>query len=158
MSDRRNKEDLHTQEDDPYASVAQESSNVLQDSKTESARSRKWKQFKQKLEMAKSGMYQGFLMGAMVGGGFGLVFGLYNAIVYKQFIMIPLATITSAGSFGFFMACGSLIRSQPYKYNPYDLYNMENPPAVDMVVYNTETNKIEGNFALWKLKYMAQSC
>ena len=112
MSDRR-KEDIESQDDDPYASIAENEKNVMEVDKKESARSRKWRQFKQKFEMAKGHMKQSFIMGAMVGGGFGFILGLYNAVTYKSWIILPLLTITSSGSFGFFLMCGSLIRMDP---------------------------------------------
>lgn len=147
MSDRRRKEDTNLQEDDPYAQVAQESTNVLETNQKESARMKKWRQFKQKFEMAKGTMYQSFLMGAMVGGGFGLIIGVWSAISYKSFLIIPISTITSAASFGFFLACGSLIRMHPYAgLNP----------QLNMVTYNYDTKKIEEDVAVWKLKYLSR--
>jgi hypothetical protein len=144
MSDRKKKEEVNISDDDPYASVAAEKDVSVDSTSKESARSRKWNQFWQKLEMAKAGMYQSFLMGSMVGGGFGLVFGLYNAITYKSFLVLPIAVITSGASFGFFMACGSLIRTSPMNYG-----NL-NP---NLMTYNPLTNRVE-EVPLWKMKYM----
>lgn len=144
MSDRKKKEDLNVSDDDPYASVATDKDLSIETTKKESARSRKWNQFMQRFEMAKAGMYQSFLMGAMVGGGFGLVFGLWNAITYKSFLVLPIAVITSGASFGFFMACGSLIRTHP-------LNNLNGNP--NLLTYNSLTNRIE-EVPLWKMKYM----
>jgi hypothetical protein len=147
MSDRRRKEDTNLSEDDPYAQVAKESSNVLESDAKESSRMKKWRQFKQKLEMTKGTMYQSFLMGAMVGGGFGLVIGIWSAISYRSFLIIPISTITSAASFGFFLACGSLIRSHPYS-----ALN----PQLNMITYNYNTEQIEQDVAIWKLKYLSR--
>ena len=147
MSDRRRREESNLAEDDPYSQIAQESSNVLESGKKESARMRKWNQFKQKFQMAKGTMYQSFLMGAMVGGGFGLVIGVWSAITYKSFLIIPISTITSAASFGFFLACGSLIRMQPYA---------SLTPELNMITYNSDTKQIEQDIALWKLKYLSR--
>lgn len=58
-------------------------------------------------------MKASFIMGSMVGGGFGACIGLYNAFKYRSWIMFPIITISSAGSFGFFLMCGSLIRMAP---------------------------------------------
>lgn len=53
-------------------------------------------------------------MGSLVGGGFGLVTGLWAAISYKKLSMIPISVIVSGGSFGFIMACGSMIRNDEF--------------------------------------------
>ena len=54
-------------------------------------------------------------MGSLVGGGFGLVMGLYTAITTKSLLAIPLSTIISGASFGFILACGSLVRNDELK-------------------------------------------
>lgn len=142
------KEDIENNDDDPYASIAETEKNTMEVSQKETARTRKWKQFKQKLQMAKGTMYQSFIMGAMVGGGFGFVLGFYNAITYKQWIVLPLITITSAGSFGFFLMCGSLIRMAPEEQ--LRLYNANYMRA------NLETKVIEEEIPFWRMKYIGR--
>jgi hypothetical protein len=55
---------------------------------------------------------QGFKMGFIVGGIFGGVMGTYYAIVYRQFMYIPMSALGSGGSFGFFMGIGMIMRSE----------------------------------------------
>jgi len=50
-------------------------------------------------------------MGFLVGSGFGLVSGIWVAWTYGKVSMIPISMLVSGGSFGFIMACGSVIRS-----------------------------------------------
>eukprot|EP01017_Pseudomicrothorax_dubius_P040060 TRINITY_DN6221_c0_g5_i3.p1 TRINITY_DN6221_c0_g5~~TRINITY_DN6221_c0_g5_i3.p1 ORF type:complete len:158 (-),score=28.86 TRINITY_DN6221_c0_g5_i3:107-580(-) len=107
---------------DPYAEfLDSKKENKLEPQKAESARARKLNLLKSKFHEMKGSAYQGFIMGSMIGGGFGLVFGLYNAVVYRSFLIIPVATLTSAASFGFFLACGSLIRGNDVGPAPSEL-------------------------------------
>ena len=55
---------------------------------------------------------QGFKMGAIVGGIFGGLTGLYYAITTRSFMYIPMFALTSGGSFGFFMGVGMVMRSE----------------------------------------------
>jgi Reactive mitochondrial oxygen species modulator 1 len=55
---------------------------------------------------------QGFKMGAVVGGIFGGLTGLYYAIQTRSFMYIPMIALTSGGSFGFFMGVGMIMRSE----------------------------------------------
>jgi hypothetical protein len=54
----------------------------------------------------------GFMMGFMVGGLFGLVIGVYSAYKTKRLIAIPMSLLVSGVSFGFILGCGSVIRNQ----------------------------------------------
>lgn len=54
---------------------------------------------------------KGFQMGALVGGGVGLMVGTYSAIQMRSFMYIPLSMIGSAVPFGCFMGLGLAIRS-----------------------------------------------
>ena len=54
----------------------------------------------------------GFMMGSMVGGGFGAVMGCYQAYVNRTLLLIPLTMIASGGSFGFFMGLGMTFRGE----------------------------------------------
>ncbi len=56
--------------------------------------------------------FQGFQMGFLVGGIFGGLMGTYYAIVYRQFMYIPMSALGSGGSFGFFMGIGMIMRSE----------------------------------------------
>jgi Reactive mitochondrial oxygen species modulator 1 len=51
-------------------------------------------------------------MGAIVGGIFGGLTGLYYAITTRSFMYIPMIALTSGGSFGFFMGVGMVMRSE----------------------------------------------
>ena len=55
---------------------------------------------------------QGFKMGFVVGGIFGGLTGCYYAFQYRAFYYIPIAAITSGGSFGFFMGVGMVMRNE----------------------------------------------
>ena len=50
-------------------------------------------------------------MGGTIGGIFGGVMGVYQAIQMRSFLPIPLAMIASGGSFGFFMGLGMTLRT-----------------------------------------------
>ena len=54
----------------------------------------------------------GFMMGAMVGGAFGSVMGLYTAYQYRSPLMVPMVMLSSGVSFGCFMGLGMMIRTQ----------------------------------------------
>ena len=51
-------------------------------------------------------------MGAIVGGIFGGLTGIYYAYQTKSFLVIPMVALTSGGSFGFFMGVGMIMRSE----------------------------------------------
>ena len=146
-----NKDDFNqiSQEYDPYAQIAEESSkNTLDGPKKETSREKKWRLLKQKFYETRGVMKQSFIMGAMVGGGFGFVFGLYNAVVYKSLIMLPVATVTSAVSFGFFLACGSIIRMDD------NLKGLKSP-ELKMIRYDPIQNKyLVHDQEFWKIKYL----
>lgn len=59
-------------------------------------------------------------MGFLVGSGFGLVSGIWVAWTYGKVSMIPISMLISGGSFGFIMACGSVIRSSNNYAEIYD--------------------------------------
>ncbi len=130
--------------DDPYASVVDDTQNTLE-SKKESARQRKWNQLKGKFKHQKVALQQGFMMGAMVGGGMGLVMGLYAAVQYRSFIVLPISILASAGSFGFFMACGTLIRTHESDENA----------QLNLLRYNVKEMRYESAVPLWQIKYMS---
>lgn len=60
----------------------------------------------------KTMFFQGFKMGAVVGGIFGGLTGLYYAFQTRSFMYIPMIMLTSGGSFGFFMGVGNIMRSE----------------------------------------------
>lgn len=51
------------------------------------------------------------MVGAMVGGMFGFLMGVWSAIQTRRLMAIPLSVIVSGGTFGFIMGCGSMVRS-----------------------------------------------
>ena len=61
---------------------------------------------------ATSGLFlTGFQMGALVGGAFGGLIGIYQAYQMRSFAIIPMSMIGSGVSFGFFMGLGMTFRS-----------------------------------------------
>jgi len=144
MSRDQRHNESSTEADDPYASVVEDSQNTL-DSKKESARQRKWNQLKGKFKHQKAALKQGFMMGAMVGGGMGLVMGLYAAVQYRSIIVLPISILASAGSFGFFMACGTLIRTQDFDENA----------QINLLRYNVKEMRYETAIPMWQMKYMS---
>jgi len=52
----------------------------------------------------------GFAIGAMLGSAIGTMYGTYAAIAHRHILYLPIAIVTSAGGFGFFLACGTVIR------------------------------------------------
>ena len=61
---------------------------------------------------AQTQFLQGFKMGAMVGGIFGGITGLYYAYQTRSLLVIPMIALSSGGSFGFFMGVGMIMRSE----------------------------------------------
>jgi hypothetical protein len=51
-------------------------------------------------------------MGAIVGGIFGGMTGMYYAFQTRSFMYIPMIALTSGGSFGFLMGIGNIMRSE----------------------------------------------
>ncbi len=51
-------------------------------------------------------------MGAIVGGIFGGLMGVYWAISYRQLYLIPTFALSSGCSFGFFMGIGMVMRQE----------------------------------------------
>ena len=135
-----------SQEYDPYAQIVDEpSKNTLKEPKTETSRNRKWKLLKQKFFEKREVMKQSFTMGAMVGGGFGFIFGLYNAVLYKSWTMLPVTTVVSAFSFGFFLACGSIIRTD----------DNSKSSQLKVIKYDRTQNRyIFNDQVFWEIKYL----
>lgn len=52
----------------------------------------------------------GIKMGAAVGGVFGTLTGTIQAVSYRRPIYLPLAIVGGAGSFGFFLGIGMIVR------------------------------------------------
>lgn len=53
----------------------------------------------------------GFKLGGIIGGTFGTVIGAYYSFAYRSLIYLPAFAISSGMSFGFFMAIGTIVRS-----------------------------------------------
>lgn len=148
MSRNNNKDTIsNIEEDDPYAQIAQDNTNTLETTQKESSRMRKWNKLKARFQNDKQAVKQGFMMGCMVGGGFGLVMGIMAAFQYRSLLVIPLTCVGSAASFGFFMACGTFIRSHP----------MEENAQLNLIRYNVAEAKYEVGVPMWQLKYMPMS-
>jgi hypothetical protein len=52
----------------------------------------------------------GFMVGGALGGAVGFLYGTYTAIKYKHVLYLPAAVIQAGAAFGFFLACGTVIR------------------------------------------------
>ena len=63
-------------------------------------------------------------MGAIVGGIFGGLTGVYYAYQTKSFLVIPMIALTSGGSFGFFMGVGMIMRSEMEGTDTEDIYQV----------------------------------
>ena len=57
-------------------------------------------------------LQNGFVIGASLGGAVGFMYGTYAAIAYKHVLYLPIAVVQAAGGFGFFLACGTVIRCE----------------------------------------------
>ncbi len=55
-------------------------------------------------------LQSGFMIGASLGGAVGFLYGTYAAIRYKHILYLPIAVLQAGGGFGFFLACGTVIR------------------------------------------------
>ena len=53
-----------------------------------------------------------FAIGASLGGAVGFMYGSYAAVAYKHVLYLPIAVVQAAGGFGFFLACGTVIRCE----------------------------------------------
>ena len=51
-----------------------------------------------------------FMIGASLGGAVGFMYGTYASIAYRHVLYLPIAVVQAAGGFGFFLACGTVIR------------------------------------------------
>lgn len=57
-------------------------------------------------------LQSGFMIGAALGGAIGFLYGTYAAIKYKHVLYLPIAVVQAGGGFGFFLACGTVIRCE----------------------------------------------
>ena len=97
---------------DPYDQFLTHSFNRLEAPKIQIARRRKWRNFQAHANRLFSKALNGFVSGAMVGSSIGLLFGIYYGVQNKSLLIVPLSAIISGCSFGFFAACGSMVKSQ----------------------------------------------
>ena len=71
-------------------------------------------------------LQSGFMIGGALGGAFGFMYGCYAAVVYKHILYVPIAVVQAGGAFGFFLACGTVIRcDEPQRLE----YKVESGPA-----------------------------
>jgi len=61
-------------------------------------------------------MAMGSKMGAAIGGIFGMLMGGYQAIAQRNLLILPVAAVGGAVSFGFFLGCGMIIRCDDGTY------------------------------------------
>ena len=97
---------------DSFSSADQKAAEEKITNKPPTLMQRKMRRFKKALGGSQTIFLQGFKMGALVGGCFGGIMGLYYAVTYKTFYLMPLAALGSGCSFGFFMGIGMFIRTQ----------------------------------------------
>lgn len=95
-----------------FSSLSLKEKQVQDANKPDGLLARKMKRIFGAVGDTKTKFIQGFKMGAVVGGIFGGLMGLYMFITTRQFIYIPISAITSGGSFGFFMGLGMVMRSE----------------------------------------------
>jgi len=57
-----------------------------------------------------SRLQSAFMIGGSLGGAVGFMYGTYAAFAYKHVLYVPIAVLQFGGGFGFFLACGSVIR------------------------------------------------
>lgn len=55
-------------------------------------------------------LQSGFMIGGAVGGSFGFAYGTYAAIKFRHILYLPIAVVQGGAAFGFFLACGMVIR------------------------------------------------
>ncbi len=103
---------LKADDDDPYSQFDDDdSASTLKMPASQSKWQRKMVRLKAKLGDFNVNFQNGAFMGAMVGGSFGFIVGIYQSFVSRSIWMLPLSTVISGVSFGFIMGCGSIIRS-----------------------------------------------
>ena len=61
-------------------------------------------------------MALGSKMGAAIGGIFGILMGGYQAIAQRNLLILPVAAVGGAVSFGFFLGCGMIVRCDDGTY------------------------------------------
>ena len=57
-------------------------------------------------------MQSGFMIGGALGGAFGTLYGTYAAVVNRHILYLPIAVVQAGAAFGFFLACGTVIRCE----------------------------------------------
>ncbi len=65
-----------------------------------------------------SKLQSGFILGASIGGAAGFLYGTWAAIKHKHVLYLPAAIIQVGGLFGFFLACGTVIRCDELEPRP----------------------------------------
>lgn len=57
-------------------------------------------------------LQNGFMIGASLGGAVGFLYGTWAAVAYRHVLYLPIAVLQAGGGFGFFLACGTVIRCE----------------------------------------------
>ena len=57
-------------------------------------------------------LQNGFMIGGALGGAIGFMYGTYASIAHRHILYLPISVVTTAGGFGFFLACGTVIRCE----------------------------------------------
>lgn len=85
----------------------------------------------------------GFKLGAIIGGTFGTVIGAYYSFAYRSLIYLPAFAVSSGMSFGFFMAIGTIVRSEAVAQGSQDQHFIKIYKDADGKLQVSETLRYE---------------
>ena len=57
-------------------------------------------------------LQNGAMIGGALGSAIGFMYGTYAAIAYRHILYLPISVVSTAAGFGFFLACGTVIRCE----------------------------------------------
>mmetsp|Transcript_39677 Transcript_39677/g.92749 ORF Transcript_39677/g.92749 Transcript_39677/m.92749 type:complete len:170 (-) Transcript_39677:94-603(-) len=60
-------------------------------------------------------LQSGFMLGGALGGAIGFLYGTFAAVRYRHVLYLPIAVVQFGAGFGFFLACGTVIRCDELK-------------------------------------------
>ena len=65
-----------------------------------------------------SKLQSGFMLGGALGGALGFLYGAFAAVKHRHVLYLPIAVVQFGAGFGFFLACGTVIRCDEIKPPP----------------------------------------